>query len=166
MFCMKLWDRKYLKLREPNLLRKSSLDQKCAKMAQIICLPITTAFFSGFPWQNQTSWEKSCPKMGQNYIKWLNLSVTTFVHCGSIFSWVWLIRFVLYFAWSWGTLSIELRESSFLRKFLIAWKWVKMTQTSMICLFVDYGNNFSWDWLIRLSDILYKVKKTYKYLTL
>ena len=37
---------KGLKRREPNLLRKFSFGQKCAKIAQSICLSVTTVFFS------------------------------------------------------------------------------------------------------------------------
>ena len=45
--------------------------------------------------------------MRQDYTKWLSLSITTFVHCGSAFSKGWLIKFVSYFAWSWGTISTQ-----------------------------------------------------------
>ena len=53
IFFVKLWDPKFLRLRVPNLLRKFLFGPKFVKMAQFICLPVTTGFFSGLLWWSQ-----------------------------------------------------------------------------------------------------------------
>ena len=47
IFCKKLKDHKYAKLTEPNFLGKLSISRKWTKMAQLVHLSVTAAFFSG-----------------------------------------------------------------------------------------------------------------------
>lgn len=79
--------------------------------------------------------------------KFRNDSIYLFVHYGSIFLGIGSLD--LYFVWS-DHKDLKLREPSFLRKFSLAWKWGKMTQNGLICLFFHYSSIFSWDWLISI----------------
>ena len=121
IFFVKLWDPKYLRLREPNLLRKFLFGPKFVKMAQFICLPVTTGFFSGLLWWSQFFFlEISClPKHGQKLNK-----MAHFVCYYSIF---WRLGFLWCFAWYSALTKPRIWKILFC---------LKMSPNSPICLFV------------------------------
>ena len=120
IFFVKLWDPKFLRLRVPNLLRKFLFGPKFVKMAQFICLPVTTGFFLGLLWWSQIFFGNFLlAKNGQKLNK-----MAHFVCYYSIFS---RLGF-LCFAW-----CILHWPSQGFGKILFC---VKMPPNSPICLFV------------------------------
>ena len=160
-FCMKLRDHNHSKLMELNFLGKFLFAWKRAKKGQNGLICVFVRYDSNFFQDWLISFFIFCMKLRDNKYSKLtetnflgkflpvqkrvkkaqNGPIYLFVHCGSIFPEDWLIRFVSYFAWSWGSYVLKTEGAKFFEKFLLAWKQTKLTQNALICLFVHYGKD-------------------------
>ena len=154
---MKLRNHKHSKLKKPNFYEKFLLTQNQAKRAQngTICrfvrynctfLRIDSLVFLVFCMTLETSKPMQPNFLGKFLLvqKQAKKTRNVPIYLSSMvafFSQDWLIRFVSYFAKSWGKSTQNRGSQVFLRKYSHCWKWDRITQNVLICLLVHYGKN-------------------------